>query len=112
MTTGITKPSISGPDVLALNCLQNSMMLTPACPRAGPTGGAGVALPAAICSLIIAETFLPLGPGAAIEVHVIDHSGEVVERAVHDLDRLVLLKRQLGLGAFPAGRHAVDDLVH
>ena len=34
----------------ALNCLQNSMMLTCAWPSAGPTGGAGVALPASICS--------------------------------------------------------------
>jgi len=29
--------------VLALNALQKSMMLSPCCPRAGPTGGAGVA---------------------------------------------------------------------
>ena len=27
-------------------------MLTPCCPRAGPTGGAGVAFPAGICSLM------------------------------------------------------------
>src|SRR6185436_7842295 len=38
--------------VRALKFLQKSMMLTPAWPRAGPTGGAGVALPAGICSLI------------------------------------------------------------
>ena len=29
--------------VLSLNALQNSMMLTPRCPNAGPTGGAGFA---------------------------------------------------------------------
>src|SRR6266487_6947072 len=37
--------------VAALYCRQNSMMLTPCGPRAVPTGGAGVALPA--CSSII-----------------------------------------------------------
>ena len=37
--------------VLALNALQNSMMLTPCGPSAVPTGGAGVALPAGICNL-------------------------------------------------------------
>src|SRR5215831_7427991 len=49
-TTGMINPSISFWLVLALNCLQNSMMLICAWPSAGPTGGAGVALPAAICS--------------------------------------------------------------
>src|SRR4030095_8542320 len=43
--------------VLALNALQKSMMLTPAWPSAGPTGGAGVAFPAGICSLICPTTF-------------------------------------------------------
>src|SRR3990172_10838452 len=33
------------------------MMLTPCCPSAGPTGGAGLALPPTICSLTIARTF-------------------------------------------------------
>ena len=44
--------------VLALNCLVNSTMLTPCCPSAGPTGGAGVALPAGICNLIYPSTCL------------------------------------------------------
>src|SRR5215813_5483435 len=44
------RPSSSFALVLALNCLQNSIMLICACPSAGPTGGAGVALPAAICN--------------------------------------------------------------
>src|SRR5467141_1270971 len=44
-------PSISFWLVRALNCLQNSIMLICAWPSAGPTGGAGVALPAAICNL-------------------------------------------------------------
>src|SRR3954464_8741297 len=50
ITTGIMRPSSSFELVFALNCLQNSMMLMPAWPSAGPTGGAGVALPAAIWS--------------------------------------------------------------
>src|SRR5215210_3538435 len=37
------------------------MMLTPCWPSAGPTGGAGVAAPAWICSLMIAASFLALG---------------------------------------------------
>src|SRR3712207_506852 len=40
--------------VWALNALQNSMMLTPCWPSAGPTGGAGVAAPALIWSLMTA----------------------------------------------------------
>lgn len=36
--------------VLALKSLQNAMMLSPACPRAGPTGGEGFACPAGISS--------------------------------------------------------------
>ena len=59
MTTGMINPSSEL--VLALNALQKSMMLTPCWPSAGPTGGAGVALPAGIWSLIIPITRLPLG---------------------------------------------------
>jgi len=54
ITTGITRPAWCW--VRALNCLQNSMMLMPCCPSAGPTGGAGVALPALHCSFTIAWT--------------------------------------------------------
>src|ERR1700742_454283 len=43
--------------VAALYALQNSMMLTPCWPSAGPTGGAGLAAPALICSLMIAASF-------------------------------------------------------
>src|SRR5450432_1794889 len=46
--------------VCALNALQNSMMLTPCCPSAGPTGGAGLACPPGICSLIRVSTFLAM----------------------------------------------------
>src|SRR3989442_419489 len=44
--------------VCTLNALQNSMMLTPCWPSAGPTGGAGLACPPGTCSLISVRTFL------------------------------------------------------
>src|SRR6187399_3299723 len=47
--------------VAALYALQNSMMLTPCWPSAGPTGGAGLACPAWICSLISPTTFFFFG---------------------------------------------------
>src|ERR1700758_5270663 len=59
-TTGMISPSNSFWLVLALNCLQNSMMLICAWPNAGPTGGAGVALPAAICSFTEPVTFFAI----------------------------------------------------
>src|ERR1700686_3719022 len=46
--------------VLALNCLQKSMMFKPCGPTAVPTGGAGVALPAGNCNLIVVCTFLAM----------------------------------------------------
>src|SRR6266550_4665241 len=58
ITTGMINPC--WPCVRALNVLQNSMMLTPCWPRAGPTGGAGVAWPAGIWSLIYPVTFLAM----------------------------------------------------
>src|SRR5438477_6062406 len=62
-TTGRISPSSL--EVCALKPLQNSMMLTPCWPRAGPTGGDGLALPAGICSLTTAWSFFIAGaPGA------------------------------------------------
>src|SRR5580704_10757450 len=43
--------------VLALNCLQKSIMFKPCGPSAVPTGGAGVALPAGNCNLMVVCTF-------------------------------------------------------
>src|SRR5713101_3255379 len=60
ITTGMIRPSWSLADVLALNALQNSMILTPCGPSAVPTGGAGVALPAGICNFTWAVTFLAI----------------------------------------------------
>src|SRR4030095_7771899 len=47
-------------EVFALKFLQKSMMFTPCGPSAVPTGGAGVALPAWICSFTIACTFFAI----------------------------------------------------
>src|SRR4051812_25789085 len=60
ITTGMISPSWSLADVLALNALQNSMMLTPCGPSAVPTGGAGVALPAGICNFTFAVIFFAM----------------------------------------------------
>src|SRR3989344_3385626 len=51
MTPGTMEPAIGR--VCVLNWFTNSPMLTPAGPSAVPTGGAGVAAPAAICNLMI-----------------------------------------------------------
>src|SRR6202167_4646199 len=59
ITVGIGSPFSSFP-VCALNCLQNSMMLTPCWPNAGPIGGDGLAAPAGTCSLIYACTFFAI----------------------------------------------------
>src|SRR5258708_1761906 len=60
ITTGMINPSWSLAEVLALNALQNSIMLTPCGPSAVPTGGAGVAFPAGICSLTCAVIFFAI----------------------------------------------------
>src|SRR5437867_3630215 len=64
-TTGMMRPSSFA--VLALKFLQKSMMLTPCGPSAVPTGGAGVALPAAIWSFTIACIFLAITLGISHE---------------------------------------------
>src|SRR6202142_2441058 len=66
MVTGIGAPfSIFW--VWALNALQNSMMLRPRWPSAGPIGGDGLAAPAGTCNLRNPVTFF-----------AISHSGLVV----------------------------------
>src|SRR5690349_11315411 len=52
--------------VLALNCLQKSMMFRPCGPSAVPTGGAGVALPAGNCNLIVVCTFFAMFPASIL----------------------------------------------
>src|SRR4051812_7451398 len=62
MTTGMVTSSFACAWVRALNCLQNSMMLTPCWPSAGPIGGAGLALPAGTRSLMNPLTFFIYAP--------------------------------------------------
>ena len=50
ITTGRMSPACFW--VVALNSLQNAMILTPRGPSAVPTGGAGFACPAGICNLM------------------------------------------------------------
>src|SRR3954451_22440895 len=71
--------------VAALYCLQNSMMFTPCWPNAGPTGGAGVAAPALICSLMIADSFF-LG-GISIPFCVVVVTSDFGDVGEVELDR-------------------------
>src|SRR5262245_61836072 len=76
--------------VRALNCLQNSMMFTPCWPSAGPMGGAGLALPAGICSLMYPVTFFISSSGFLYLREVqLDRRGAAEDREV-DPDLLLL----------------------
>src|SRR6266478_2507336 len=81
-TTGRINPSWL--PVWALKPLQNSMMLTPCWPRAGPTGGDGFAFPAVICSLTTACTFFAMSEPFDLVVLEL-HGGEPPEDGHHDL---------------------------
>src|SRR5579885_3039655 len=58
ISTGVIRPFSCA--VCALKALQNSMMLTPCWPSAGPTGGAGFACPPGICSLMTVRIFFAM----------------------------------------------------
>src|SRR5436309_11286007 len=58
ISTGMVVPFISL--VRSLNCITNWPMLTPCCPSAGPTGGAGVAWPPGHWSFTFAVTTLAI----------------------------------------------------
>src|SRR3954453_16197256 len=75
------------------------MMFTPCWPSAGPTGGAGVAAPAWICNLMIAESFRFLGG---------------ISSFLLDLDLRHLAERQLdgGLAAEDGHQHLELLCVH
>src|SRR5438270_12298818 len=125
--------------VRALKFLQKSMMLTPAWPSAGPTGGAGVAFPAGIWSLICPVTFFIVflaralqllhlqevqldrgGPpedgdhdlqGVAVEVDLLHHALEVREGAVDDAHAVAALERVLRLRLLDRFLDLHEDLV-
>src|SRR5688572_30294818 len=103
----------SWPAVFALKFLQKSMMFTPWGPSAVPTGGAGVALPAAIWSFTWACTFfairlcvcLPDGPRPPVRLELLDlqeiqfDRRRAAENRDHHLERALL------------GVHFVDEAV-
>src|SRR3954447_12803877 len=110
--------------VAALYALQNSMMLTPCWPSAGPTGGAGVAAPALIWSLMTAvnrflggmTTFFSADQGSAGALR--SDLGDLGERqldrrlAAEDGDEhleLLLLGVDLVDGGRQRGERAVHD---
>src|SRR3954466_13125404 len=77
--------------VCALNALQNSMMFTPCWPSAGPTGGAGLAWPPGICSLMSVRTFFALSIPLVELLHVCDPPRArplPLEDVHHDLELL------------------------
>src|SRR5688572_18317669 len=88
------------------------MMLTPCWPRAGPTGGAGVARPALICSLTTAASFF-LGGIRLLSVLLDLAEGQLDRRLpAEDLDQtLDLLGVRVDLvdGRLKRGERPVDD---
>src|SRR4030095_6072964 len=129
-TTGRMSPSCEF--VWALKPLQNSMILTPCWPSAGPTGGEGLALPAVICSFTIAWTFfaisepfdlvvLELDGGeapedghhhfqlAALRIEVIDGPLEIHEGPLDHSHLVPLLEGGLELGLLRALLHLPQD---
>src|SRR4051812_50219463 len=79
ISTGVIRPFWSA--VCALNALQNSMMLTPAWPSAGPTGGAGFAWPPGVCSLTSLSTFLAMVAPSLWGVALLGRGGAAGRRA-------------------------------
>src|SRR5271157_5507754 len=122
MTTGMIMPDCSR--VAALNSLQKAMMFTPCWPRAGPTGGAGLACPAGICSLICPVIFFAINLGflhlpvlefdrriaaknidghlqfPAFGFDLFNHAAKIQKRPVVDLDGLARFKVNLRLLRF------------
>src|SRR5229473_32327 len=132
-TTGRMSPSWLL--VWALKPLQNSMMLTPCWPRAGPTGGDGLAFPAVICSFTIAWTFFAMleplhlvvleldgreAPEdrhhdlelAPLRVQVVDRALEVHERSLDHPHLVALLEGRLELRLLGAFLHLPQDPLH
>src|SRR6266700_2921992 len=106
--------------VCALNALQNSMMLTPCWPSAGPTGGAGVAEPPGHWSFTLTLSSFAMSDGLHLPVfefhrgrpaedrhddahealggdRLVDDAVEGLERAFLDLHRVALLEGHLDL---------------
>src|SRR6185436_14917396 len=99
--------------VFALKFLQKSMILTPWGPSAVPTGGAGVAFPAAIWSFTIACTFFAIFSNFAVgpqphRLPALAHRSRRRLGALCRLEQLKLLdlqKVQLDGRGAPEDRH-------
>src|SRR3989304_357525 len=111
--TGMTVPSWAA--VFSLKLLQNSIILTPCWPRAGPTGGEGVPWPAGICNLTTAVTFLAMRslpyPGGSGPLHlkkVQFKGGGTAEDADHD-PHLALVWSNLLHHAVEVNERAIDN---
>src|SRR4029079_888322 len=98
ISTGMVVPFISL--VRSLNCITNWPILTPCCPSAGPTGGAGVAWPPGHCNFTFAViTFaivrLSHARGCASDPFPLPvfqvHRGIPIEDDQHDLDQAAAL---------------------
>src|SRR3954454_14700229 len=82
--------------VWALKALQSSMMLTPCWPSAGPTGGAGLAWPPGIWSLMRVRTFFAMSrPCVPSLVELLDLVEAELDRnlALEDVDEHLQLLR-------------------
>src|SRR2546425_6163169 len=100
--------------VAALYCLTNSMMLTPWGPSAVPTGGAGVACPAATCSFTIAAIALAIAPCASVSLQLqvveLDRGGPPEQGHRHP--HLALVGDHLFHRPREVGERALGDLHH
>src|SRR5712692_5994031 len=124
--------------VWALKALQKSMMLTPCWPSAGPTGGAGVAFPAGMCSFTNPTTFFampwprlelldleeveldrrrPPEDGdhhlhrGAVVVDLVDIALEIAERPIDDPHRVAALELEFRLRLLGGDRDLAADPV-
>src|SRR5437899_7143101 len=98
--------------VWALNALQNSMMLTPCWPSAGPTGGAGFACPPGICSLILVRIFLATLRALVQLLYLIEAEldGDLALEDVHEDLELLLVGVDVDDLAVEVGERAARHL--
>src|SRR3954451_22140004 len=97
--------------VAALYALTNSMMLTPCWPRAGPTGGAGVAAPALICSLMRPAIFFLGGMSGSSDLRYLAE-GELDRRLPAEDGHEDLQSLGLGVDLVDGGRQRRERPVH
>src|SRR3989339_2038580 len=124
--------------VFALKLLQNSMMLTPRWPKAGPIGGWGFAAPAGICNLMYPVIFLAMvsflslfyqsylveaqfqrsraskdtdqnGQFVVFFIHLVDHPVKLGERSVNNHHRLPQGEGRIDFGLFNPRRDLTSN---